>query len=81
VIYFVQAEDGGGIKIGTTMCLTARLGQLEKDTGCPLRVLGVIDGTFPEEKALHRKFKHLWLESEWFGGTGPTKGLSVDWGC
>jgi hypothetical protein len=33
VIYFIQAEDGGLIKIGTTVRLSQRLKQLAAESG------------------------------------------------
>lgn len=66
MIYFVQPIDGGPIKIGTTIRLTERFGQLEKDWGAPLKILAVMDGRFSTENELHRQFNHLRLRGEWF---------------
>lgn len=66
MIYFIQAEDGGHIKIGTTIRLSARLKQLCNDHGTGLRVLAVTDGTFDTEKTLHQRFAHLRVVNEWF---------------
>lgn len=65
-VYFVQAVDGGPIKIGTTVRLSQRLKQLTRNAGHPLEVLGVIDGGPTEEKELHERFSHLRVASEWF---------------
>jgi hypothetical protein len=69
VIYFMQAGGTELIKIGTTIRLSQRLRQIESAIGCACRVLGVMDGSYAEEGELHRKFSHLWLESEWFEPT------------
>lgn len=66
MIYFIQAEDGGPIKIGTTARLTVRLNELCKEVGDDLRVLAVIDGSYQEENKLHRRFVHLRRVGEWF---------------
>lgn len=66
MIYFIQAEDGGPIKIGTTARLTVRLKELCKEAGDGLRVLAVIDGSYQEESKLHRRFVHLRGVGEWF---------------
>lgn len=67
MIYFVRAVDEiGPIKIGTTIRLSARLKQLESEYGVPLHLLGVLPGSFAEERALHDKFSHLQADGEWF---------------
>ncbi len=67
MIYFVQSEEGGPIKIGTTECLAQRLPCLRTDCGKPdLRVLAVINGGRAEEQGLHKRFSRLRLDGEWF---------------
>jgi hypothetical protein len=66
VVYFVQSIEGGPIKIGTTVRLTMRLQALANEYGLDLRVLAVTDGSYREEKSLHRQFSHLNVEDEWF---------------
>jgi hypothetical protein len=65
VIYFAQAPTGGPIKIGQTIRLSLRLAQLLAEHGS-LVVLAVLDGSFPEENALHRRFSSLRQQGEWF---------------
>lgn len=58
MIYFILALDGSNhIKIGTTIRLTERLKQLTLLTKTELRVLGVMNGGYAEEQALHDKFE------------------------
>jgi hypothetical protein len=66
MIYFIQPADGSRVKIGTTIHLARRLGQLCAETGEDLRVLAVIEGGRDEEQALHRRFDHLRIVNEWF---------------
>jgi hypothetical protein len=66
VIYFVQRQAEGDIKIGTTICLTERLVQIETAVGAPVEVLAVMEGSFSVEKQLHDRFAHLNREGEWF---------------
>lgn len=66
MIYFVQAEDGGPIKIGFTERLRERHRNLAAEYCKPLRVLAVTDGMRAEEKALHERFAHLRQTGEWF---------------
>lgn len=70
MIYFVQAEGGGLIKIGTSVCLTERLRQLELIHGDGLSVLAVMPGSFDVERTLHDRFAHLWEGGEWFRDNG-----------
>lgn len=65
MIYFVQAIEGGTIKIGTTIRLSEQLKQLGANHG-PLKILAVMDGGIVEERALHEKFISSWLDGEWF---------------
>jgi transcriptional regulator with XRE-family HTH domain len=66
MIYFIQSEDGGSIKIGCTELIPFRLKQLRSRTRRRLKVLAIMDGSFPEERALHDRFAHLRKEGEWF---------------
>lgn len=66
-VYFVQAVEGGSIKIGSTKLLRTRM--LALQSGCPikLRVLHAIEGAgYREETALHRRFAKARLHGEWF---------------
>jgi len=68
VIYFVQGEGGGPVKIGLTR--TATLGSRVKalQVGYPerLRVLRTIRGGRVNERALHTRFADARLQGEWF---------------
>lgn len=68
MIYFVQEEGGGAIKIGfTSGDMDARLRGLQ--TGCSrkLHVLATIeDGSMADEKALHEMFAEHRVFGEWF---------------
>lgn len=59
MIYFVQAVDGGMVKIGTARDVARRIAQLEAHYGEPLVVLNTMEGGKKEERALHRLFAHL----------------------
>jgi hypothetical protein len=67
VIYFIQADGIGHIKIGyTDDDASARLASLQ--TGCPvpLRLLHTMPGTMGDEKNLHRRFASANVGGEWF---------------
>jgi hypothetical protein len=63
--YFVQAEDGGNIKIGyTSRDPVCRLAGLQTGSPHKLILVGIIEGNVESE--LHRKFAHLRSHNEWF---------------
>lgn len=68
MIYFIQAEGVGHIKIGFTDSEDAmvRLGMLQVGSPVPLRLLGTIPGTTTDEKDFHRRFASAKVHGEWF---------------
>lgn len=66
MIYFVQDPTDFLIKIGTTICLSSRLKALEFEYRVKLNVLGVTDGSYADEAALHARFVLLHDQGEWF---------------
>ncbi len=50
MIYFAQPVGGGNIKIGTTVRLSVRIAQLQTQYKTDLTVLGVMDGSYADEK-------------------------------
>ena len=70
MIYFLQSLDKdspkfGLVKIGTTIRFLSRLEQLTREHG-ELKVLGLQEGGYKEERLLHKQFIHVWREYEWF---------------
>lgn len=59
MIYFMQATDGGPVKIGYSADVGARLYQLESHYGTRLAVLATAEGGRAEEAELHTRFAHL----------------------
>jgi hypothetical protein len=70
MIYFLR-HPNGNIKIGTTIRLSVRKVQLERQEGVTLEVLAVTDGGFVEEHILHEKFASCWAGNEWFRPSAP----------
>jgi hypothetical protein len=68
MIYFVQAEGVGHIKIGYTDGESAdsRLATLQTGSPVPLRILHTMPGTMEDEKNLHRRFASAGVGGEWF---------------
>jgi hypothetical protein len=62
--YFIQSEDGGNIKIGSSRNPSARLSSLQTGSPVKLRLVGVIEK--PIERELHSKFSEHRTHGEWF---------------
>lgn len=65
-VYFIQAGDGGEIKIGTAQNPWARLKELQTGNGKQLRLLAVVPGGPREEGELHDRFRAHGIRGEWF---------------
>lgn len=65
-VYFIQAVDGGLIKIGVAQDPESRL--LEFQVGCPveLRIVALTEGGRELEKRLHQRFQGYRKHGEWF---------------
>lgn len=72
MIYFLKAEQtsesvkAGWIKIGTSTCLSERLKQIAVQIGHTPTVLAVLDGSYADERALHKQFGYAREWREWF---------------
>lgn len=67
MIYFIQADGLGHIKIGfTESTAEARLADFLTGSPVSLRLLGSIPGTAEDEKDLHRRFAAHRVHGEWF---------------
>lgn len=66
-IYFIRANGDGPIKIGFTTDLPHKRIATVK-TGCPwpITLIGAIEGTMAQEKALHRALVAFRTQGEWF---------------
>lgn len=65
-VYFIQAGDGGPIKIGCSCNVAMRLSVLQIGNAEPLRTLCTMPGAFAEEHRLHARFKADNIGGEWF---------------
>lgn len=66
MIYFVQAEDGGPIKIGLCTDIKSRLASMQTGNHKRLWVLAYIPGGMVDEKRLHERFSRYRVRGEWF---------------
>lgn len=65
-VYFIQAVDGGPIKIGSSGNPDMRLSDLQVANPKVLRILATMPGGTPQEWALHEQFKKYRVQGEWF---------------
>ena len=65
-VYFIQAGEGGPIKIGVTHNIKARLDGLQTANPFKLKVLAYFQCHATVEKELHLAFFDIRLEGEWF---------------
>ena len=65
IVYFIQRESDGMIKIGLTSQLSVRMYKLRAHHG-DISVLGVVDGGYLNERRLHEEFSEDNLHGEWF---------------
>jgi len=66
MIYFIQSDVGGPIKIGHAKNPQARLSDLQIGSPVRLRIIGTISGDEKKEKELHSNFSDEHLYGEWF---------------
>jgi hypothetical protein len=68
-VYFMQAVDGGPIKIGWAKDPEKRLAAHQVSSASELKLLGAMWGTQDVERKWHARFAHLRIRGEWFEGT------------
>lgn len=77
-VYFIQQDEDGPIKIGTSKGVKLRLSQLQNaNPSHRLRLLAAVPGGPNEETTLHKRFAHariIGVVGEWFR---PTPDLCV----
>jgi hypothetical protein len=89
VIYFIQSEHGGPVKIGHADDLAKRLVGLQTARPDKLVVLATAPGSVRDERAIHAAFAHFREKGEWFSPhpsvmaavshVATTKALARDW--
>lgn len=66
-VYFVQAREGGPVKIGLAVDPLARLGELQCGNPAELEIAEVILGSKDTEESQHHHWREARLRGEWFG--------------
>lgn len=64
MIYFIKCLDY--VKIGCTNNIQSRINEIQVCTPEKIKLLGLINGNFEDEKLYHEKFKHINSKGEWF---------------
>jgi hypothetical protein len=66
LVYFLQSEDGGPIKIGATNDVAKRIFELQTARADKLILLAAVSGDMMLERALHLHFASARVKGEWF---------------
>jgi len=67
MIYFIQHSINGPVKIGYVKNdIKERMRRMQSETPSQLILLGTMDGNISQEKELHKKFRSLHIQGEWF---------------
>lgn len=66
LVYFIQADIGGPIKIGVSANIDKRIAQLQLSCPFTLRLLLLVQGGYSVELKLHKLFHTSRLHGEWF---------------
>ena len=69
MIYFIQVENNGPIKIGTAVDPEKRLNNLQIGNHKKLNLIAVIPGKSGLESKIHRDLKGFRRDGEWFNPT------------
>lgn len=75
MVYFIQSEVNGFIKIGFSNCVEDRIRDLQITHPKPLNVLASVPGDREDESLLHILFVECCVRGEWFRPTAPLLGL------
>ena len=65
-VYFIQAGEGGPVKIGWSSNIKVRMESAQVDNPEPLALLAYVPGGPEIEARLHHRFREAHLRGEWF---------------
>lgn len=66
MIYFLRQGMLGNVKIGKANDIAKRVKQLQTGQPSELKIMRLLEGDLPEERALHDRFKVFSVGGEWF---------------
>lgn len=69
VVYFLQSEDGGPIKIGRSDDVAKRILQMQMARPDKLVLLAAVPGEYADETRIHRAFAAERVYGEWFAAS------------
>jgi len=78
MVYFIIENGGEFIKIGMSDNPKQRLDTLQRSNPRKLRLVTAICGDYGLETIIHRRFKHIRVEREWFKATDELKSFIQD---
>lgn len=81
VVYFVQSEHGGPVKIGFAEDVARRMVQLQVSRPDKLVLLASMPGSVRDEADMHRRFVHIRERGEWFTDTEELMGFIRSIAC
>lgn len=76
-IYFIQARDGGPIKIGMAFNVAKRLKELQCGHPAELCVIGTFAGDPSDESRLHSELSRYRVHGEWFSDSDEVRAAIV----
>lgn len=65
-VYFIQAGEGGAVKVGYSKDPQRRRCDLQTGHASRLTIRALYDGSAADEERLHYRFRHYRLDGEWF---------------
>ena len=66
LVYFIQGEEGGPIKIGFTTSLKERLSALQAASPLIIKTISCFPASLEDERELHKVFNYCHSHFEWF---------------
>lgn len=66
MIYFIQQNKNGPVKIGYTENLRARISGIQVSNPCTLTLLGTVSGSKHIERQIHQHLRYYHVGGEWF---------------
>src|SRR5690242_3049440 len=74
-VYFIQAGEGGPIKIGCAIQPAKRMQELQTGNALKLRLRAVVPGSLEVERRLHDWFSEWRMQGEWFQPSHALEGF------
>jgi len=65
-VYLMQIGEDGPMKVGHAYKPHARLNSVQAHCPWTVRLVGLLDGDYVTERALHAKYEAQWIRGEWF---------------